>query len=63
MRRSFWNGLLAGSLLGAAITWFMTPQTKPGTVRRIMGRSRNVGSRARRMLRQMGEGISDFMER
>lgn len=63
MRRSFWNGLLAGSIVGAAVAWFITPQTKPGAVRRIMGRSRNMGGRARRMLRQVTDGINDFMER
>lgn len=63
MRRSFWNGILAGSLIGAAMAWLMTPQTKPGAVRKIMGRSSGMGGRARRVLRQVSDGISDFMDR
>ena len=63
MRKGFWNGLVAGGLLGATMAWFMSPQMKPGSARRIMGRSRGVGGRARRMLRQVSDGINDLMDR
>jgi len=63
MRRSFWNGLLTGSLIGAAMAWFIRPQRRPGTVRRIVGRSANWPGRARRVLRRMREGVSEIMDR
>lgn len=62
MRNRFWNGLFAGSVLGAMVAWFFSPQRKPGTSRRVMGSSRKMQSRARKIMRRVRDGVTDLME-
>jgi len=62
MKSRFWNGLVAGSVLGAVMAWFISPEMKPESSRRIMGRSRKVQSRAHRIMRRVRDGVSDMMD-
>jgi gas vesicle protein len=62
MRSRFWNGLLAGSVLGVVAAWLIAPQRKPSRARKVMGRSRQMQSQARRIMRKVREGVSDLMD-
>jgi hypothetical protein len=62
LRSRFWNGLLAGSVLGAVMAWFISPEMKPEGSRRMMGRSRKAQSGARRIIRRVRDGVSDMMD-
>ena len=67
----FWNGLLAGSVLGIVMVLFFSPRlrrralsTADPVVRRIMvGGSRMVRRNARRAVLGMREGMSTILRR
>lgn len=62
-KNRFWDGLLTGSLLGAIIAWFASPQKKIGASRQIIGRSRQMQNQARRVIRKMRDGVTEFMDK
>lgn len=63
MKNRFWDGLIAGSVIGAMLAWFVTPEMKPVNNRRtMMGQSRRINSRARGFMRRMRDGMSDMMD-
>jgi len=63
LKSRFWNGLIAGSVIGAVLAWFVTPEMKPDNTRRMMmGQSRRMNNRARGLMRRMRDGMSDMMD-
>lgn len=52
--RSFWRGLLAGSILGMAATLFMTPETRATSRRRLAD---VAGEAARRGMYRVWRGV------
>ncbi|AVX30100.1 MAG: YtxH domain-containing protein [Bacillota bacterium] len=60
MARSFWNGLVAGSVLGAIIGLVAGPQLKPTPKRTLLGKTRRVTARAAKMVNDVRDGVRDI---
>ncbi|GAB4260225.1 hypothetical protein [Thermincola ferriacetica] len=58
MRKGFFNGLLAGGILGAIMGMFMSPQLK----RDIMAEGKTVKRQARRTMKGMKKTFRDILE-
>ncbi len=58
MRKGFFNGLLAGGLIGAVVTMFMTPQYK----KEMVQDTRQVKNRARRVIKGVKTMAEDWMK-
>ncbi len=55
----FWRGVIAGSLLGAAMGMFFKPQRKPE--RLLLGTTRKAKHRAQKMMKGMTNKVSDMI--
>jgi gas vesicle protein len=60
MARSFFNGLLAGGILGAIAYMFMAPTKKQMISPKMLGKSRKVRKRAERMVAHVSDGVKDI---
>jgi len=60
-RRSYFNGLLAGGLMGAILSLMFTSRRKPN--RKLMVKSDEVGNRARKVFRGISRGMMDMLRR
>lgn len=60
MARNFWNGLIAGSVLGAIIGLVAVPQLKPSPRRTMLGKTRRVTARAAKMVNDVRDGVKDI---
>lgn len=58
LRKGFFNGLLAGGLIGAVVTMFMTPQYK----KEMVQDTRQVKNRARRVIKGVKTMAEDWMK-
>ncbi|MHB9095652.1 MAG: hypothetical protein ACYC21_13370 [Eubacteriales bacterium] len=58
MRKGFFNGLLAGGLIGAVVAMFMTPQYK----KEMVQDTRKVKNRARRVIKGVKTMAEDWMK-
>ncbi|WP_227765890.1 YtxH domain-containing protein [Zhaonella formicivorans] len=65
MFKGFWKGLLTGGIIGAIISsnLFMTPQKKKIVSKRIMGKTRRLQSRARKVMKEVSEGVNDLLQK
>jgi len=66
----FWNGLLAGSIVGAILVLFFSPRIRQRAVavgnpvvRRVVGRSRLARRNARRVMDDVREGVSGIFRK
>lgn len=59
--RGFWDGMIAGGILGAAVTlmWAASPNSRERTVRQVAGKM----NRARQFVEDMGSGAADAWRR
>ncbi|NPV27745.1 MAG: YtxH domain-containing protein [Firmicutes bacterium] len=62
LRKSFWQGLFAGGLIGAALSMMVAPQRKPGMTKRIIGKSKKMQARAQRVFKEVKAGLNDLMK-
>jgi gas vesicle protein len=60
MLRGFFNGLLAGSILGAITYMFMAPAKKQMFSPKMLAKSRRVRKRAGRIVAQVSDGVKDI---
>lgn len=60
MAKGFFNGLLAGGILGAVAYMFMSPSKKQFISPMMMGKSRKVKRRAEKMVNQVSSGVKDI---
>lgn len=61
MRKGFFNGLLAGGLLGAILTMFMSPQYKKER-KHLAHDSKQVKKGARRVIKGVKNMAEDWMK-
>ncbi|HEX3031710.1 MAG TPA: hypothetical protein VHS59_05635 [Bacillota bacterium] len=54
------NGLLAGGLLGAVLSLIVAPQRKRLANKTLMTKTRQAGSRAQKVVREVRQGIMDI---
>ncbi|MGI6684999.1 MAG: YtxH domain-containing protein [Bacillota bacterium] len=64
MNRSFFRGILAGSILGTLVGMFSAPQRKPmvESARNMMDNTRDVQNRAKKVLKGLSKGVSDIIK-
>ncbi|AEG61374.1 hypothetical protein [Desulforamulus ruminis] len=55
----FWRGVIAGSLLGAAMGMAFKPQRKPEKM--LLGTTRKARNRAQKMMKGMSSRVSDMI--
>lgn len=65
MNKSFFRGILAGSILGAIVGMFSAPQKKlvRESAPQIMESSVKMRNGARRVFKGISKGMSDMMKR
>ena len=61
MRKGFLNGLLAGGIMGAILTMFMSPQRKKER-KHLMRDSKQVKKGARRVIKGVKNMAEDWMK-
>lgn len=61
MRKGFLNGLLAGGIIGAILTMFMSPQMKKER-KHLMRDSKQVKKGARRVIKGVRNMAEDWMK-
>lgn len=61
MRKGFFNGFLAGGIIGAVITMFMSPQMKKGR-KHLMHDSKQVKKGTRRVIKGVKNMAEDWMK-
>jgi gas vesicle protein len=64
LNRSFFRGILAGSILGTLIGMFSAPQRKPipESAQNIMDNTRNMQNRAKKVLKGISKGVSEIIK-
>lgn len=64
MNRSFFRGILAGSIVGALIGMFSAPQRKPipESAKDIMQNTAQMQDRAKKVLKGISKGVSDIIK-
>ncbi len=64
MNRSFFRGILAGSIMGTMIGMFSAPQKKtiPENARRRITHTDDMPSRTKRVLKGLSKGVSDIIK-
>lgn len=61
--RSFWRGVLTGSLIGAALTFLLVPRLRGRDARKSLAeRTRQLTTRAGRWFRRTREQVEDLGE-
>jgi gas vesicle protein len=61
LKKGFFNGLLAGGLIGAFLTMFMSPQKKKET-KQFLRNSKQVKKGARRVIKGVKNMAEDWMK-
>ncbi|HBC91547.1 MAG TPA: hypothetical protein DCZ10_01215 [Pelotomaculum sp.] len=62
MRSGFWRGIIAGSIIGAAIS-MMAGSNRVSQKKGLLGyRTGRAGSRARRMFRGVSKTVNDLIK-
>ncbi|MEL7566402.1 MAG: YtxH domain-containing protein [Dehalobacterium sp.] len=64
MNRSFFRGILAGSIMGTLIGMFSAPQMKPipESTRNMMNNTIKMQNRAKKVLKGITKGVSDIIK-
>ncbi|ATW23972.1 YtxH domain-containing protein [Candidatus Formimonas warabiya] len=64
MNRSFFRGILAGSIIGTVIGMFSAPQMKPmpENVRKMMDDPGKIQNRAKKVLKGLSKGVSEIIK-
>ena len=65
MNRSFFRGILAGSIIGTLIGMFSAPQRKPipeSARNMMMENTRDMQTRAKKVLRGISKGVSEIIK-
>lgn len=64
MNRSFFRGILAGSIVGTLIGMFSAPQMKPmpEAAKTMMDNTMKVQNRAKKVLKGLSKGVSDIIK-
>ena len=61
MRRGFFNGLLAGGVIGALVGLFVAPQMKPKKMNWV-DQSQNAQAKARKVIKGVRHTMNDLMK-
>lgn len=64
MNRSFFRGILAGSIVGTLIGMFSAPQKKPisENAMNVMDNTMKMQNRAKKVLKGLSKGVSDIIK-
>lgn len=62
MRRGFWNGVMAGGLIGAVVGMLFAPQLHTGARHRVIEGGKRIGRRAQQLWRRGREQAEDAMD-
>jgi len=62
VRQGFWNGLVAGGLMGVVLGALFAPQIKDTTAHRVIEGGRRMGRRARQLWSRGRERAEDVVE-
>lgn len=60
MARGFWNGLLAGGIVGAMAAMFVSPQMKPVQTKTIVKRGKKMQNKAQRVIKQVEGSVRNI---
>lgn len=63
MRWSFVNGILVGSIAGAALGLMCYPQMKPTPKNYLVGKTRRIGKRTGRIMANVADEVQEMMKR
>lgn len=63
MRRGFWNGLVAGTVLGTMIGMLLLPQQKPPEVKARDTKGQPIKKRVRRVAKKVSEGVNTLLQK
>lgn len=58
--RGFFNGILAGGVVGAILAMYLKPNKKPISTERIVGKSKRVKVQADKMMDDMSKGVKEI---
>jgi len=64
LNRSFFRGILAGSIVGTIIGMFSAPQMKPipESAKNVMDNTIKMQNRAKKVLKGITKGVSDIIK-
>ncbi|GAW92670.1 YtxH domain-containing protein [Calderihabitans maritimus] len=62
--RGFFNGFLTGGIIGALASYLFIPQKKLQVDKKMMmGKSRRLQRRARRVMKEVSDGINELLKK
>lgn len=63
MRIGFMKGIVIGSIAGALVSLFYSPQMKPTPQKYLMGKTRRLGKKTGIIVSEMAKGLRGWMKR
>lgn len=64
MRSTFWKGVIAGTMMAAAMSMYIIPKRRRAIERQrgLLGTTRRAGARAQRVVKGVSKTVSQLMQ-